>query len=117
MITSDEFFRRIYEDHATVSGTGSKRQVKGASGTTKVDTSPETKIDGKTTDGKGFGRSYDKSNRPNEHRPGKVEQAPQPYSPSNPQSRWKDSWAKAGLEASTRAAKSRQSGNYKNRQN
>src|SRR5262245_39953515 len=118
MTNADEFFKRMYslteDDEAYVqSGFGSKRQVKSGS-KTKVDTSPETHVDAKTTDGKGFGRSYDRNNRPNDHRPGSVD-FPSQNGPSNPQSRWKDSWAKAGLEQSTRNAQRRQSGNYTNR--
>lgn len=112
MTNSADFLKRIYglsedEQNLTMSGFGNKRQTK-SGGVTKVDVNPSTKIDAKTVDGKGFGRSYDRNNRPNDHRPGHIEQAKQPYSPSNPQSRWKDSWAKAGLETSTRAAQRRQ---------
>src|SRR5262249_11979542 len=105
----------IREDAGTLSGFGAKRQTKSGGTKTVVDTSPETKIDAKTIDGKGVGCSYDKSSDRVRNRPGHIEQAPQPYSPSNPQSRWKDSWAKAGLDASTRAAQRRQSENYTNR--
>ena len=122
MIDSNTFFQHVYgegDEPYTLSGFGSKRQTK-SGGVTKVDTSPETRIDSKTTDGKGFGRSYDRNNRPNDHRPGSVEfPRPQPISPTNPQAQrpsgLRDMWVKADLEASTRAAKSRQSGNYLNR--
>lgn len=116
MTDANTFFQHIYEDYPlTLSGFGGKRQVR-AGGVTKVDVSPSTKIDAKpANDGPGA-KGYTKETDPARNRPGHVEQAKQPYSPSNPQSRWQASWAKAGLEQSTRAAKSRQSGNYKNRQ-
>jgi len=124
MIDSKTFFEQIYgeSDGSYVqSGFGAKRQTK-SSGTTKtpVDTSPSTKIDAKTIDGKGVGRSYDKSNDPVRSRPGSVEfPRPQSISPTNPQAQrpsgLRDMWVKADLEQSTREAQRRQSQNYTNR--
>lgn len=118
MIKSDEFLRRIYEgdEPATITKMGAriaKQEPVKFGGVSKVDTSPEVKDAKAMTDDKGT-KGFDKGNRPNDHRPGHIDY-PQQRGPSNPQSRWKDAWAKAGLETSTRAAQRRQSGNYTNR--
>jgi len=118
--SADDFFRKIYlgedDSAATITKMGAKiaKQTPVKAGVTKVDVNPSTKIDAKTIDGKGFGRSYDRNNRPNDHRPGSVD-FPSQKGPSNPQQRFVDRWTKAGLETSTRAAQRRQSGNYTNR--
>jgi len=99
------------DESYTQSGFGSKRQTK--SGTkTAVDTHPQMRDAKAMTDDKGT-KGFDKGNDPARNRPGHVD-FPQQRGPS-PQSRWKDSWAKAGLEQSTREAQRRQSGNYTNR--
>jgi len=120
MITSQEFLRYIYEGdaHLTISGTGAKRQTKSGGTKTAVDTSPSTKVDAKpANDGPGA-KGYDRNNRPNDHRPGKVEQAPQPYSPTNPQNMLKASkevMDRLSLQNTTKAAQYRQWNAYKNR--
>lgn len=109
----------------TLSGCSGKRQTTKSSNTrTAVDTSPSTKIDAKTTDGKGVGRSYDKNSDPvrAQNRPGHLEfPRPQSISPTNPQASpprnpgLADMWRKADLEQQTREYQRRQSGNYLNR--
>jgi hypothetical protein len=80
-------------------------------GRTPVDQNPKTApTTAQVADG---ARSYDKSNDPVNHR--QTPAFPSQNGPSNPQSRFVDRWTKAGLEQSTRAAQSRQSGNYLNR--
>src|SRR5262245_26679150 len=111
---------READEAATISGTGAKRQIKSGGTKTAVDTSPSKKNESKKTHGKGVGRSYDRNNRPNDHRPGSVEfPRPQSISPTNPQAQrpsgLRDMWVKADLERSTREAQRRQSQNYGNR--
>jgi hypothetical protein len=110
---------READEPATIARMGAriaKQEPVKAGGVTKVDQSPQIK-DAKAMKDDQNTKGYDKGNRPNDaqNRPGHIEQAKQPYSPSNPQSRFVDRWSKAGLDQSTRAAQSRQSGNYLNR--
>jgi len=117
MIDANTFFAHIYEadEPATIARMGAriaKQEPVKAGGVTKVDQSPQIKDAKAMTDDQNT-KGYDKSNRPNDHR--HSVDFPSQRGPQNPQSRWKDSWTKAGLEQSTRAAQSRQSGNYTNR--
>src|SRR5262249_33478660 len=110
------FFKHIYESDgsAVVSGTGSKRQTKGVSGKTSVDTSPQTKVDAKLAydapGSKEVGRSFDKNTDPVRNRPSaQINFAPNPnpqtptQRPPTPMDRVKGMWEKS-IEDSTRRA-------------
>jgi hypothetical protein len=122
----DHWYLKEEEENATVQRMTAKRQVgqpKVQLGgktpvNTSVSTAPSTAQPADDAAGaKGLGRGYDKSNDPTTHRPGSVEFSRNSYSPTNPQERFNARWEKAAadMEKSTRAAKSRQSGNYKQR--
>jgi hypothetical protein len=81
----DHWLREDYP--LELSGFGSKRQTKSSSGTTKVDTHPDMKMDAKPADdGKGakeVGRGFDKNTDPARNR-NSIEFPGQNYSPKNP---------------------------------
>lgn len=121
MTSAQDFISYIYEgdEAATISGTGGCRNTNDKKvkfgGVSPVDTSPEMKDAKAMTDDKGT-KGFDKSNRPNNHRPSHIDFPGQSYSPSNPvrQPGLRDMWQKE-LERTTREAQRRQSGNYLNR--
>jgi len=115
MIKAEDFFKHIYSESdgaATISGAGSKRQTKGVSGKTSVDTSPQTKVDAKLAyDGpgskEGVGKSYTKETDPVRNRQSQINFAPNPnpstptQRPPTPMDRVKGMWEKS-IEANTK---------------
>jgi hypothetical protein len=83
MVDANTFTKSIYEGDSeplTLSGFGSKRQTKSSNSKTPVDTNPQMKDARTMTDDKNT-KSYDRNNRPNDHRPSSVDFPKQPYSP------------------------------------
>src|SRR5262249_1816569 len=98
MTNANEFFRRMYslpesDEAATTARLGAKIAAQTPvkfGGKTRVDQNPKTApTTAQVADGT---RSYDKSNDPVNHR--QTPAFPSQKGPSNPQSRWKDSWNK-----------------------
>jgi len=116
MIKAEDFFNRIYsesDESATISAGGSKRQTKGVSGKTPVDTSPQTQVDAKVAydapGSKEVGRSFDKNTDPVRNRRSQINFAPNPnpstptQRPPTPMDRVKGMWEKSILDSTRRA--------------
>ena len=97
------------DDVATVTKMGAQiaKQTKVSKGKTPVDLHPDMKMPeaNKVGDGKGsttVGKSFDRNNRPNEHRPSHIDY-PSQRGPTNPVQRLGQMWQQAS-EAQTKRA-------------